>query len=357
MQSKISDMASEMMTGGSEKTCNTTRSSNVIHIHPTLRCNLRCKHCYSSSAPNLKGGIELELLKPFLEYAFETGFNIVSISGGEPFLYDQLKDLLVESKKIGFRTQIASNGMLLKASKSQECLEYIDLIAISIDGTEEEHDQIRCLKGAFKKTVEGIQILNDHQKPFGMIHTITNESWKNLLWLSEFASNRGAKLLQLHPLELDGRAKETFSMQRLTQESLHKTHVLGTYLQSKYAESMRIQMDFLHREYIAEYPTTVHFQGNDFLLNEDNFADSIKTVVVNEKGGVLPVSYGFSNDFEICNLRDFSRKNQMFQKFIQGKGGKLYSLITECYHEILNDEQNDLVAWTEYIVAKSNGEK
>lgn len=347
-------MDSEMTSGGYECAYETKNSYKVIHIHPTLRCNLLCKHCYSSSAPNLKGGIDLNLLKSFLEYAYTIGFNVISVSGGEPFLYDHLKELLVASKKIGYQTQTATNGMLLKAAKSKECLEHLDLVAISIDGNREKHDEIRCFKGAFDKTVEGIELLNKLNKDFGIIHTITNQSWENLLWLSDFAYEHGAKLLQLHPLELYGRASEQLFSEGLTQESLHKTHIIGTYLQSKFADKMRIQMDFLHREYIEEYPSTIHYQGENYKITEDNFAEFIKTIVINEQGTIYPVSYGFSDDFAICELSASNSFEKSFAKFVTNKGEQLYKLLSESYKEIVSNQDKDLVAWTEYIVAKSN---
>lgn len=343
-----------MTSGGYECAYESQSSYKVIHIHPTLRCNLFCKHCYSSSAPNLKGGIDLNILKPFLEYAYSTGFNVISVSGGEPFLYGQLQELLLESKKIGYKTQAATNGMLLKAAKSKECLKHLDLVAISIDGNREKHDEIRCLDGAFDKALEGIEILNKFEKDFGIIHTITNQSWENLIWLADFAYEHGAKLLQLHPLELYGRASEQLSTQGLTQDALHKTHIVGTYLQSKFAGKMRIQMDFLHREYIEEHPSTIHYQGENYALTEDNFAEFIRTIIINEQGKVYPVSYGFSDDFKICELSTFGNGEKVFDNFVANSGNKLYQLFSESYKEIVNDKDKDLVAWTEYIVAKSN---
>ena len=52
----------------------------VIHLHPNLSCNLSCKHCYSSSAPGLKKELDSNEIIGFLKYAWEYGFNALSVS-------------------------------------------------------------------------------------------------------------------------------------------------------------------------------------------------------------------------------------------------------------------------------------
>ena len=125
--------------------------SRVIHFHPTLQCNLKCKHCYSSSAPEERGSIPGAALDTFLAYAKEYHFDTLSISGGEPFMYQELERVLEHSRQQGFRNLVASNGTLLKSKRNQAILPLIDLLAISIDGDEMLHDHIRGQKGALLK--------------------------------------------------------------------------------------------------------------------------------------------------------------------------------------------------------------
>lgn len=340
-------------TDGWDAGFNADQKYNVIHIHPTRRCNLACRHCYSTSGPGIRHELAVGPLNPFLEYTFENGFNIVSISGGEPFLYGQLKDLLKAAKRIGYLTQVATNGMLLKSAKNQECLEYLDLIAVSLDGFADQHDQIRCLNGAFEKTVQGIEFLKSIGKDFGIIHTVTNQSWPILIRLADFAFDKGAKLFQLHPLEYYGRAQNEFSTDRLTQESLHRSFILARYLKAKYYGRMHVQFDVFHRDYLMDFPQAVSLYGKDFTITKHNFPDFVKTIVVDEWGSVVPFSYGFSSEFEICNVRDYNRARDPFQHFVETKGAALYELIENCFREIEGDEHHDIVAWTEFVVARS----
>ena len=64
----------------------------VVQVHPTTQCNLRCRHCYSSSGPQSKAVLPGSLLVEVLRDAAQEGYNAVGISGGEPLMYAELDD-------------------------------------------------------------------------------------------------------------------------------------------------------------------------------------------------------------------------------------------------------------------------
>lgn len=326
----------------------------VIHLHPTLKCNLACHHCYSSSSPVLKRQLDAKEIISFLGYARTYGFNALSVSGGEPFLYSGLEEVLRESKKLGYKNLAASNGMLLQSEKNKRIVGLIDLLAISIDGDARLHDEIRNFKGAYTKMLEGLAVLNDLEVDFGFIHTLTPRSWELLPWLADFAINMGAKLLQLHPLELYGRAATQSRFKVLEQELLHKVFIFGNFLKSKYYPDMHIQLDFLHREHIEAYPQTATYFGSCFKVTPENFSSALKTIVIDERGSIQPISYGFSNQYAIGTLKDLSYGIDPFLRYIDTQWNALYHLLGETFNEIVDDTENDMIAWTELIVKKSH---
>ena len=326
----------------------------VIQIHPSLRCNLTCKHCYSSSGPAFKDFTNLEDLCHFLRYAKSYGFDVTSVSGGEPFLYPDLGALFTYSHSLGNRNIAASNGMLLNSSRSRDTLQHLDLIAISIDGQPAFHDDIRNLKGAFDKMEKGVEILNTMGKTFGFIHTLTDISWQHFSWLADYAYEQGASLLQLHPLELTGRARTEFRHLILTPEAIYKTFILGNFLQEKYEGKMKIHLDFLHRENILKSPEIISFFGPGFEITTDNFSDVIKCLVVDEKGDIYPMSYGFNSWFCLGNIKEIKTGRDLFADYVKIKGKALYSLISQVFDLIINEVEEDLITWTELIVKESH---
>ncbi|MGL4632535.1 MAG: radical SAM protein [Leadbetterella sp.] len=336
--------------GINERVEQTLSPFKTIQIHPTKLCNLACIHCYSDSMPGLKQMLDIDVLLKFLSYAYEEGYNNIAVSGGEPFLYKYFLELVKEAKNIGYQTTVASNGMLLGSDRNQQILKYIDLIAISIDGKEDLHDAIRGQKGAYKKMLEGVEILNSYQSAFGFIHTITNESWQDLLWLGEFAVEQGAKLLQLHPLEMFGRAINNMEQFELDELMRHRSFILANYLQDKYREKLVVQLDILHREHIESFPTLV----NPFFRtcsHSGRMADILDTIVVDEKGDITPVSYGFSSNFSIGNIHDFTDK--LFEDFVVQKVEPIERIYTSTLKKVLKNKQNDMVNWGELLIEES----
>jgi Fe-coproporphyrin III synthase len=315
----------------------------TIQIHPTRRCNLTCLHCYSSSAPHFRDMLNIEALKRFLSYAYEHGFNNISVSGGEPFLYNELEELLMFSRSLGYQNTLASNGMLLQSAKNQRILEYVDLIALSIDGSSELHDHIRGQKGAYDKMMQGVEVLNALQKPFGFIHTVTPQSWDSLIWLGEFAYENGAKLLQLHPLEMYGRALEELSNLSIDDTLAHQIFILANYLQSKYADKMVVQVDLLHRDYLETYPEIVNTFERECASNPriSNLLDNI----------TLPIAYGFEATYAIGNINDF--QESLFDNFMTEKIPMLKALFSQTLEKVFLNSQIDIVNWNELLVNES----
>ncbi|PWT72358.1 MAG: hypothetical protein C5B59_15925 [Bacteroidetes bacterium] len=322
----------------------------TIQVHPSRKCNLSCLHCYSSSGPTMKAMLDIDALKKFLEYAYQNGFNNLSVSGGEPFLYDHLKELFSFSKKLGYRNNMVSNGMLLVSARNREILEYVDLIAISIDGKKELHDYIRGQDGAYEKMLQGVEVLRAQNKAWGFIHTITPQSWDSLLWLGAFAFEQGAKLLQLHPLEMYGRASTQMADMTLQDTLRHQAYILANYLQAKYAGKMIIQLDLLHRDYLEAFPQVVN-SFDRMCSKKGRLPDLLDNLVVEETGRIIPVAYGFNPVFSIGNVHDFG--NHLFQQFIEEKIPDIRSLYFDTLVKILSNKEMDIINWSEILVKES----
>src|SRR5690242_9462370 len=106
----------------------------ILQLHPTRRCNLRCLHCYSESGPYVAATTSLDVLRRVVSDAAALGYEVVSISGGEPLLYRELPALLAHAKGLGLRTTVTSNGMLLSERRLAELADVVDVLALSLDG-------------------------------------------------------------------------------------------------------------------------------------------------------------------------------------------------------------------------------
>jgi Fe-coproporphyrin III synthase len=325
----------------------------VIQIHPTLKCNLTCLHCYSGSAPHLKEELELSALQRFLVEAADAGYNAISLSGGEPLLYSGILPLLEQAKDLGFYVSLTSNGTLFKAgSKYNEALRYLDLLAISLDGEPEHHNYMRNSPKAFERLEAGLEIVKNEAQAFGLIHTVTTQTFGSLLWMGEFAAYHKAQLLQLHPLENIGRGKEYFNALANDQDNLHRVYLLANYLRQKYEGEMLVEVDLLHRDHVLAAPHIVYAQRQS--CGSAQLTNHLKELILDEKGNLLPVSHGFSRFFEIGNLYNSPSFAEQSARFIDENSAALQALFDQTFTDIAQNEELELINWAELVVRNSH---
>jgi radical SAM protein with 4Fe4S-binding SPASM domain len=141
-----------------------------IQWHLTERCNLRCRHCYQQrrkpremSVDELKQHIDgaTEMLE-----AWEAEYDIslspsIHFTGGEPFLYKGLWDIITHARQSGYKIAILTNGCLItKEDAGKASTLGIEDIQVSLEGPAEIHDVIRGV-GSFAAAIKGARLLID----------------------------------------------------------------------------------------------------------------------------------------------------------------------------------------------------
>lgn len=329
----------------------------IIQIHPTLTCNLFCDHCYSSSGPNA-ANIKLNpsILIDVIDDAHEMGYEVVSFSGGEPLMYEGLDKILRHAKSCGMTTTVTSNGTLCTETL-RKLHGNLDLLAISLDGPPQIHNELRKSPTAFDRMTAGLENVKKSGLKFGFIHTLTKKSWDQLLWITEFCVQNRASLLQIHPLELVGRAKETVAGSIAPQDDiLARVYLLTLALATKYGGSITIQFDVFHREYILRNPELVYASTNQGTSSLEKImpANLLRIIVVEADGSVVPISSGFSNQYEICNLKT-QRLSESWQQYVS-KGPYLafINLSKSVLEEIAMPALLPFFNWNELITIHSH---
>ena len=325
-----------------------------LQIHPSRLCNLSCLHCYSSSSPKERGALDIALLSNALNDAADEGFNHVSISGGEPLLYQSLEELLKNAKDAEYSTAITTNGMLLD-KRSLEMLKGIaDLIAVSLDGTPESHNLMRNSKIAFEKMFANLKYLRRSKIPFGFIFTLTQYNLHELDWVIDFAIEQGASLLQIHPLENAGFAgKQLLDEFPDRKESAYAYLYSGTMLQ-KLNGKLAIQIDYANRTLVQEEPNQV-FVLNPKPTNLTPMSDCLGRLAIEPDGTIVPIQYGFSRKYALGDLQKASFK-QMADDWKQNKMNDFYDLCESVYQEVIDESKPFIFNWNEIITAASNRE-
>lgn len=280
----------------------------VLQIHPTLRCNLKCPHCYSSSSPEEVGELSLDLLRQTLSDAFSEGYNAVGVSGGEPLMFSSLHGVLEHARALGMVTTVTTNGMLLDKKRLRDLRELVDLIAISLDGVEESHNRMRGNPRAFELMTRCLNDVREANVKFGFIFTLTMHNLHELEQVASFAVEQGASSLQVHPLEEVGRAQSLLANSSPDDLELAYAFVECARIKEMYAGKLQVQFDVADRDLVRESPCRVYA---DELTNLDELiqrplADLVSILIVENDGFVVPMQYGFSRAYGLGNLREDS---------------------------------------------------
>jgi hopanoid biosynthesis associated radical SAM protein HpnH len=128
----------------------------VLMLEPTHLCNLACSGCgrIREYADTIQQMMPLE---ECLRSVDECPAPVVTITGGEPFLYPQIYELIEAVLQRGKHIYLCTNGLLLDKALDRMRPHPNFTINIHMDGQEETHDRILERKGAFRAAIEGIK--------------------------------------------------------------------------------------------------------------------------------------------------------------------------------------------------------
>lgn len=321
--------------------------ARILQVHPTLTCNLRCRHCYSDSGAWVRGGLPITLLERAVADAIDLGYEVLSVSGGEPFLYRDLPRLLKIAKARGMRTTVTSNGTLLPA-RLRRVADCLDGVALSLDGPRAFHNELRASRDAFDRLERGIDAVSAAGVPFGLIMTVTEGNWRSIPWAADFAVARGARLLQLHPLELIGRASAGMMDQVLSPERLERAYLLSRAAQAHYRTALNVQLDLLLREDILAAPELVYAEARK---DTDLPADELRSLVIEADGLAVPIAYGFSRHLALGDLSLVSLTHA-WERWGVERSAQFRALCRSVYRDVAASSDR-LVDWHHLLVTKS----
>jgi MoaA/NifB/PqqE/SkfB family radical SAM enzyme len=274
--------------------------ARVVHVHPTRACNLACAHCYSDSSPQQRGELGVTPLLRALERLREEGYEIVSISGGEPFVYGGLLPLARGAAALGFRVHLITNGILVTEARLAALAPYLYLFGVSLDGAEVTHNAVRGRADAFRHSLRALSVLSKAGLPFGIVYAVTSPSLEDIPWAFELGRDLGARLLHLRPLAPEGRASSMASSWTLTHEDCERLALLAELLGSYGPPAPRVQVDLIRSSDLHEARS--QFALLDPAGSPTSLSDAINPLVIDADGRCYPFSYGFDPSYVLGDL-------------------------------------------------------
>lgn len=204
-----------------------------IYFELTRECNLRCVHCFNSSAKALPDEMNTSEIMQSLDGLRRDNIFDLRFTGGELTVRPDWFDILKRAKDLDFAVSINTNGVFLDFENTIDKLAALELdqIAVSIDGTKEHHEQIRG-KNTWDKAIGTLRVLKEKRARLRANTVVTRLSLEDAEGIIQAVEPYVYEVAFFH-MRMTGRAQGILD-KAVTFEELHLFNVGMEGLRKKY---------------------------------------------------------------------------------------------------------------------------
>ncbi|OUS32064.1 heme d1 biosynthesis radical SAM protein NirJ [Thalassotalea sp. 42_200_T64] len=300
------------------------------------RCNLQCKHCYSTSLDiDFKDELSTEQIKATIDDLKVAQVPVLILSGGEPLLRPDIYEITAYAKAKGFYVALSTNGTLINEDNIEKikAADY-QYVGISIDGLEEFHDDFRRQKGSFKSSMHALKLCKEAGIKVGMRLCLTRENYKDLPAILDLMELHKIDKFYLSHLNYSGRGKRSaendamFAMTKGAMEQLFER--AWAHLEQG------IDSDFVTGNNDADGPFLLQWAETKFgekypqrvanlkqrLINWGGNSSGVNVANIDNTGVIHPDTYWWNHDLGNVKTDKFSEvwentKDPLMQGFRQ----------------------------------------
>ncbi len=212
-----------------------------LYVYLSSSCNLRCRHCwvnpkFSGKEKAVSGTtVDPDALHKAVIEAKSLGLCTIKLTGGEPMLHHQFLKVVDMLSSEGLFLSMETNGTLITPDIARYLKEKTKMgfISVSLDSPiAAEHDAFRGVKGAFHRTISGLDSIVDagytNCQVIMSVHLGNMGRMKELVML---AAEHNAASVKFNPVTAAGRGLnmyengETFDLEGYL--------ALGSYVNDK----------------------------------------------------------------------------------------------------------------------------
>jgi len=234
----------------SDKPADRTYPLNQIYFYLTEGCNLRCRHCWIApkyqSEANQYPALDLDLFKSIIEQAKPLGLIGVKLTGGEPLLHPEIREILELIRRQGLTLNVETNGVLCTpelASKMATCEN--PCVSVSLDGADAKtHEWVRGVEGCFDEAIEGLRNLVDARLKPQVIMSIMRHNEDQMEAVVRLAERLGAGSVKFNIVQPTARGERMHESGEAL--SIEELVYLGRWVENNLATSTHLHIDYSH---------------------------------------------------------------------------------------------------------------
>jgi len=208
----------------------------------TYRCPLHCAFCYNP-LDYTKGGAELSTAEwvRVLREGRALGAVQLGLSGGEPLVRDDLEELVVEARRLGFYSNLITSGVGLNEKRIRAFKDGgLDHIQLSFqDSTRELNDFLSSTR-TFELKSRVARLIKDHGYPMVLNVVIHRLNVDHVPQILEMAEAMGAEYVELANTQYYGWAHLNRAQLLPTREQLVRAEEATNRFRDRVGSRMRI---------------------------------------------------------------------------------------------------------------------
>lgn len=172
-------------------------SLSSITLNITSRCNYNCEYCTTCDKEDL---LELEDIKKVLDDSVALKTNFLVISGGEPTLRKDYKEIIDYADENGLFVILFTNGSNIHEEELDYLKENVNIVRFTLDSSDEmKYDAIKG-RGEFKKLINLIKLFRERNIAVNLNIPIGPHNVDEIFDIIKLALEKGVQTLRFAPI-------------------------------------------------------------------------------------------------------------------------------------------------------------
>ncbi len=209
----------------------------------TYRCPLHCAFCYNPTDydKHTQNELTTEQWIQTLRDARKLGAIQLGISGGEPLLRDDIEDIVIEAKKLGYYSNLITSGVGLTEKRIQAFKDGgLDHIQLSMHDITEEINNFITNTKTFELKKKVAAMIKGHGYPMVLNVVIHRYNIDHMTQILEMADALGADYIELANNQYYGWSLVNRSQLMPTREQLERAEAQTNEFREKSGSKMKI---------------------------------------------------------------------------------------------------------------------
>lgn len=192
-----------------------------LDVFLTKQCNMECVFCgaHVDTDPNK---LKADDIGKILHAGKEYGFRYTTFSGGEPLLYNELKEALKFADNNGFWVNITTNGLLI----NQEIIDFLRgknvNLRVSLHTLDARKHRSITGTDTLDKVISNIELLKNNRMYYSLGCTIYDDNVHEIESMVDFAFKQNAAFIRFTPVAGVKKGKEHSTDNKFYRQSIKK---------------------------------------------------------------------------------------------------------------------------------------